>query len=303
MQVLCYMTLIVTHNGKFHTDDVFAVAILKKIYKDAIVWRTRDEAMIAQADIVVDVGQVYDPKTHRYDHHQKEGSGVRENGIPYAACGLVWKHFGNEIVKDDVVWRDVDENIIQPIDAHDNGVKLFEKMTVVNPLQVISIIQGFLPNWDEELDYDSAFMRAVDQATSILDNAIKYYASRKKAFTLVEADIQEQKNDPVLVLSTRCPWMDVVAKYQHIRLVVFQNSGGLWSVWCAKDDPLSFDGRIQFPHSWGGLSDGALVAVTGVADAVFCHRALFSVVAKSKEGAITMARLAIANDESRSQSE
>ena len=46
---------IVTHNAKFHTDDVFAVATLLVLYPDAKIIRTRDEALVKTADIVVDV--------------------------------------------------------------------------------------------------------------------------------------------------------------------------------------------------------------------------------------------------------
>lgn len=39
-------------------------------YTDASVTRTRDYALLEAMDVVVDVGGVYDPATHRYDHHQ-----------------------------------------------------------------------------------------------------------------------------------------------------------------------------------------------------------------------------------------
>ena len=84
---------IVTHNAKFHTDDVFAVATLLILYPGAEVIRTRDESIIKMADIVVDVGQVYDAGNNRFDHHQVGGAGKRENGIQYASFGLVWKKF------------------------------------------------------------------------------------------------------------------------------------------------------------------------------------------------------------------
>ena len=35
------------------------------------VCRTRDPKVLEQCDVVVDVGGVYDPDTHRYDHHQR----------------------------------------------------------------------------------------------------------------------------------------------------------------------------------------------------------------------------------------
>jgi len=44
------------------------------------------------------------------------------------------------------------------------------------------------------------------------------------------------------------------------------------------------------------LQDEELQKVSGVSDAVFCHRALFMVVAKSRAGAIQLAELALENN-------
>ena len=89
---------IVTHSGGFHADDAFAVAALL-LYREktagiAEVVRTRDPAVIAGGDFVVDVGGEYDEARNRFDHHQPGGAGVRPNGVPYASFGLVWKKFG-----------------------------------------------------------------------------------------------------------------------------------------------------------------------------------------------------------------
>src|SRR5690348_4673081 len=91
---------IVTHSGNFHTDDIFAVATLFLLLeKDhtLLVTRSRDMETIAAADYVVDVGGEYDPAQNRFDHHQINGGGQRDNGIPYASFGLVWKHFGSVV--------------------------------------------------------------------------------------------------------------------------------------------------------------------------------------------------------------
>ena len=94
--------VVVTHDGSFHTDDVFAVATLSIYYKNRIkIIRTRDEKIMGKADIVLDVGEIYDPSTNRFDHHQKEGAGTRDGGVPYASFGLLWKHFGLEICGED----------------------------------------------------------------------------------------------------------------------------------------------------------------------------------------------------------
>ena len=62
-----------THDGKFHCDEVLACYMLCSLpeYRDAEIKRSRDPAVLDECDIVVDVGGVYDPSIHRYDHHQK----------------------------------------------------------------------------------------------------------------------------------------------------------------------------------------------------------------------------------------
>lgn len=39
--------------------------------QDAEIIRSRDPGQLAQCDVVVDVGGEFDPKRHRYDHHQR----------------------------------------------------------------------------------------------------------------------------------------------------------------------------------------------------------------------------------------
>src|SRR3989344_1324410 len=91
---------LVTHDGSFHVDDIFAAATLsiylEKIGQNFEIIRTRDEDMIASADYVFDVGGVYDPEKNKFDHHQFGGAGERES-IPYASFGLVWKKFGKNV--------------------------------------------------------------------------------------------------------------------------------------------------------------------------------------------------------------
>ena len=48
-------------------DWPLACAMLKQLpeYKEAEIVRTRDQALLDECDIVVDVGGIFDPKTHR----------------------------------------------------------------------------------------------------------------------------------------------------------------------------------------------------------------------------------------------
>ena len=58
-------------------------------------------------------------------------------------------------------------------------------------------------------------------------------------------------------------------------------------------DPESFVCRKDLPESWAGKTDEKLAEITGVKDSVFCHTKRFMCVAKSKEGAIELAKIAI----------
>src|SRR3990167_7876781 len=116
------MTKIVTHNAKFHTDDVFAAAALLLVYPEAQINRTREKEVIDSADIVFDVGEEYNAEHNRFDHHQLGGAGNRENGIPYSSFGLVWKKFGEEISGSREVMKRIDSTLVQAIDAGDNVV-------------------------------------------------------------------------------------------------------------------------------------------------------------------------------------
>lgn len=79
-----------THSGKFHADDVFSYALL--LYLNPAITITRGNKVPKDFDgIVFDIGR------GKYDHHQKD-SRIRENGIPYAAFGLLWEELGKEFL-------------------------------------------------------------------------------------------------------------------------------------------------------------------------------------------------------------
>ena len=70
-------------------------------FAGAEVTRTRDPEKLAAMDIVVDVGAVYDPATHRYDHHQRGfDETMKELGrsVKLSSAGLVYRHWGKEVI-------------------------------------------------------------------------------------------------------------------------------------------------------------------------------------------------------------
>lgn len=63
------MIKILTHDGVFHADEVFACALLKKVHGDATITRSR-KMESKDFDFVVDINEVYSPFSGEFDHHQ-----------------------------------------------------------------------------------------------------------------------------------------------------------------------------------------------------------------------------------------
>jgi uncharacterized UPF0160 family protein len=64
---------IITHDGLFHADEVFACALLQCVFGEIPIVRTRDLTIDDMNDPtiwVVDVAQVYNPELGLFDHHQ-----------------------------------------------------------------------------------------------------------------------------------------------------------------------------------------------------------------------------------------
>ena len=83
----------VTHSGVFHADEVLGTVILERAIGDLRIARVAEiPASLADDVVIFDIGN------GEFDHHQPGGNGARDNGIPYASAGLLWKHFGPGIV-------------------------------------------------------------------------------------------------------------------------------------------------------------------------------------------------------------
>lgn len=288
--------VIVTHDGTFHTDDVCACAVLSLVFTDREVEivRTRDETQIATADIVVDVGAVYDVPTMRFDHHQKGGADTRDNGIPYASFGLVWRQYGVELAGSLDNAQFIDEQLVQGIDGADNGVVNKVADNGVYSYSVIDAISALRPTWEEDMEMDEAFMEAVNMATIILERMIKHAEGYSHARELLETSYEQSADKTIIDIGKEYPgWYEVMAQYPEPLYVIYERSDGSWSVKAVRETPTEFTARKPFPERWAGLKDDELQSVTGVADAMFCHNGRFIVVAKTREGALTLAQKAV----------
>lgn len=309
--------LIATHGGKFHADDAWAVAVLKVLFPEADVVRTREQARIDAADFAIDVGGVWDPATGRFDHHQKEFDGARASGVPYASAGLVWREYGarcvaalaerhtGERLADDTAQQiayAIDADIVQYLDLSDVGVA----KNAPGSYGLSAVVSGFNPGWldEQRLGYGEAvevyrmgqFMRAVEFLTDIMGNAVRYRVGAMLAVTQVrQAEVLEDGR-LLFLKNAALPWSTVVRKEMPKVLFVISHSltEQRYMLHTVSVDTESFDARADLPEAWAGLREAELAAVTGVEDAVFCHTGRFIAAARSYAGALSMARQALA---------
>lgn len=286
--------LIGTHDGVFHADEVMACAILRRLYPDARIIRTRDPVCLAQCDILVDVGGVYDDAKKRYDHHQRGFDKKRENGVKYSSAGLVWFHYGT-ILGPLEVYEQVDRSLIAAIDAADNGQRIHEAPGLV-PVQTVSgTISSLNPTWLEEVPVNKRFDDALFLAGLVLERAIQNALARISARKWVE-DALLKAHDGYLVLHKYMPWQEVVCgtfARQDVLYVLFPSEDGTWKVQGVPKTPGGFEVRKPLPAEWAGVLEGTMACISGVEDAVFCHSQRFVCGARSLAGAEKLVKMAV----------
>lgn len=288
------MKTVVTHSGSFHADDVFAVAAFQLLLgvDQVQVIRTRDEAVITTGDYVVDVGAVYDHEARRYDHHQP-GAPVRENGIPYAGFGLMWRHYGEEICGSAEVAQKIEEKLCWPIDLGDNAVEVWTNGKYdIRPFEWDGVLKAWQAESTRGEDPLEHFLMAVDVARAylkrlILKQQIKL-EQREKAVKLYTESVDKR-----LLVSNEYLSRSLFVEYPDTRLLVFPRSDTSdWMVAAIQQAETGFATRVRFPEVWAGLRDEELAAASGIADAKFCHKDRYMFIAKSQESVLAAARMA-----------
>ena len=278
-----------THSGKFHADDVFSSALL--LYLNPQITITRGNRVPEEYDgIVFDIGR------GRYDHHQRD-SRVRENGVPYAAFGLLWEELGGEILGGTLAQR-FDEEFVQPLDNNDNTGEKNE---------LASLIGNFNPVWDETEAADGVteeerdrglsvgFLRAVQVAGMVLENKFARYRADARADEKINQVLAMQETQGgdarILVLPEFVPCQKRL-KETDIAFVIFPSNRGGYCIQPQKK-PDSMNYKCSFPKQWLGLENEELQKATGLASAGFCHKGGFLMTVGDEADAIRACKISL----------
>jgi uncharacterized UPF0160 family protein len=223
-----------THDRRFHADEIFALAVLKLIYPDLEIVRSRDENVYKKADIIVDVGHVYDPESLVFDHHQRSFSLKRESGIPYASFGLVWKKYGKSLCGSFEASEYIDTVIVQAIDADDNGIEIFGTMVDGIRFHTLSdIIESFVPRYVDDEQVRKGFDSALNFATSYMRRQIKL---ANELFEIALPNIRNTikvADDPRILIFEKFDktWLNFISQEsEKARFVIFPTHRKTWAI-------------------------------------------------------------------------
>jgi len=301
MSIFNKKKILVTHDGSFHSDDLFATAVLSIVYGGKItVIRTRDLELMSTADVVYDVGGVYDPEANRFDHHQKEGAGQRENGIPYASFGLVWKKYGEQICENKKVADMIDKRIVQYIDAVDCGVDVFK--TLYDGIILSGVDQAFLnktPTWKEgDKNINKIFMRQLKEVEKFLLREILITKHDEEGSVILLTAYDRSEDKRIIKIDINLPrylFRNTLSRLPEPLYIIYPNTDKKnWKIETIKKSPDTMESRKSLPESWRGEEDlEKLKEVSGVDDIIFCHRSGFLAETISKESAIALAEKAL----------
>jgi len=176
--------LLVTHDGVCHADDVLTTALLQLYFKEKSILtkviRTRDPNFKIPENAIV-----YDVFLGRFDHHQGD---IHESGRALSSIGRIWrwgkKEFRNVFKIDEESWKNIDENLIRPIDISDTTGEL-------NPLSYAMIgVRG------GERTEEAAWKSSLEFMTT----TIKYILNEERVQTGFRTSL---KNAPTMEFNNR----------------------------------------------------------------------------------------------------
>ncbi|XP_012263759.2 MYG1 protein C27H6.8 [Athalia rosae] len=319
--------IIGTHSGCFHCDEALACYMLKLLprYKNASIIRTRDPKILETCDIVVDVGGVYDPSKHRYDHHQREfkesistvlNKPELDCDIKLSSAGLIYCHFGEEVIKELIpgvtdecdrrnIFKRVYDTLIKEVDAVDNGVPMFagEPVYRINT-GLSSRVARLNPEWNgPDMDPDKQFHKAMalvgEEFLHFIQFAAKiWWPARSIVRDAILKRFEVHSSGEIIELARSLPWKEHLFELEEelgikdvIKYVIFKDNN-----YRIQGVPLtsgSFVCRMFLPEKWAGLRDEELSRVSGIDDCIFVHSARFIGGNLTRDGALAMAKSAL----------
>jgi len=275
--------VVVTHDGPFQADDVFACAVLRRWLGPIKFVRTRNKKQIEEADIVVDVGGVYDPEIYRFDHHQNSYEGSK------SSVGMVVDWIESIEAISSFIAAEIRSMLTDEIDDADtNGTKSAMSL----------LIWSMNPKWTDNNpnDFDRCFSYALQMAGNFLDSLLMQAYAKELASSVFDNMVKEQPGS-IVVARQYLPDLafEIAKRSPSAKFVVYEMKEKQWMAQCIPPLHDRTSQRVPYPEAIAGLRAEELEAVVGDLGsklnptAPFVHKGRFTGGAATREGAIALA--------------
>ncbi|KAI1721886.1 tRNA synthetases class I (I, l, M and v) domain-containing protein [Ditylenchus destructor] len=315
-----------THNGAFHTDEVLACSLLKRLpkFKNHSIIRTRDPAVLDKCEIVVDVGGVFDKDKLRFDHHQRGFTETMNSllGMDFhtklSSAGLIYAHYGKEVLSNilnidisdaaiGTIYTKLYQCFVESVDAIDNGVQQYDgepRYALASTLT--SRVSHLNPAWNDKASCpDDQFAKAMKIVEEEFEDRAKYLFNSwlpARDFVLNAINKRKEVHESGKILEIEpngVPWKehfftmekDMNLAGEDICLAIYRDGSDQTGKFRVQSIPVSqtsgFENRVSIP--WRGVRDADLEKESGIEGAIFVHMSGFIGGAKTREGAMKMA--------------
>ncbi|VDN08254.1 unnamed protein product [Thelazia callipaeda] len=316
------MPKIGTHNGTFHCDEVKILSLFYLPRKR--IDRTRDEKILNDCDILVDVGGKYDHATRRYDHHQRDfvhtmsSLKVLHYNTKLSSAGLIYAHFGKRVINEllkispsdpvvDILYRKMYEIFVESVDAIDNGISQYDGEPRYYLGGTLSSRVSILnPAWNEDKGIENErFMAALKLVGVEFTERVEYLAkswlpARDFVVNAINSRFDVDKSGQIIYLKNgNVPWKSHFFSIEKelklgdrgITYVIFADSCSStnFKVQAIPVSKIPYS-RVPLPDEWLGLRDVLLSEKAKIPNCIFVHSTGFIGGNTTFEGAVQMAK-------------
>lgn len=224
-----------------------------------------------------------------------------------------------------VLWEKVYAEFVEALDAHDNGISVYDPAKVKGVrkrfydggINLGSLVGDLNDHWEDDAgksveqlqqEEDERFVDATKLMGTTFSRRLDYFSrswlpARKEVY---EVYAQRRKFDGkgrVLIFDKGVPWKDHLyaledenpgeEKVVYVLYPEGPYEGSKWRIQAMSVSKDSFESRKALPEAWRGVRDEELDGVTGIKGCVFVHASGFIGGNKTREGAMEMAKKGI----------
>lgn len=257
--------IVLTHDGRFHADELLAIAILQEaLGRPVNIRRSRDSNAWTHADLLIDVGGAVNP----YDHHHRNNK-YHPNGIPYASCGLIL-----DAVEPDAKLRNqLYCDMLYTVEWEDNTVQGEVRSPnwdlKPNLLAWVSHFQPMKEENPEEYTLRKYFDKALEMVTDIYRRVRKSAIIKIRNREIKDTTTYDVRDGVLWLKDNTTTHFRYCNEHPEIKATVSLDKGTyvIRPLHVGPNDPCL---RATFPSVWYGLSDFDLQRASRINGVIWC---------------------------------